>query len=275
MKTGPISPEDYREPRCLLDCGPERESQSVPQRRIQEKLDEYMAKRDYPGAERHLLYWQEEARQGSDLRGQLLICNELIGFYRKTGEQEKAFSACCEARNMLDALSFRDNLSAGTTYVNIATAYSAFERDEEALALFSKARRIYEALPDTSSELLGGLYNNMGLAYAVLGRYIEAHHLFDLAMEQMRRTPGGELEQAITCLNRADAVNAEQGGEGVSAEIKTLLAQAKELILTAKAPRDGYFAFVCEKCAPGFRYYGEDDTAKELEQLAEELYARS
>ena len=159
--------------------------------------------------------------------------------------------------------------------MNVATAYSAFERDEEALALFSKARRIYEALPDTSSELLGGLYNNMGLAYAVLGRYIEAHHLFDLAMEQMRRTPGSELEQAITCLNRADAVNAEQGGEGVSAEIKTLLAQAKELILTAKAHRDGYFAFVCEKCAPGFRYYGDEDSAKELEQLAEEFYARS
>ncbi len=269
MYSGPIKPEDYREPRCLLDCGPGRENQSIPQRRIQEKLDEYMEKQDFPGAERHLLYWQEEARQGHDLRGQLLVSNEQIGFYRKTGDREKTMAACEEALRLLGVLDFTDDLSAGTTYVNAATALSAFGEEERAYTRFSRARTIYESISDTEPELLGGLYNNMGLTCTSLGRFTEAHSLFDLAMEQMRRVPGGELEQAITCLNRADAMDAE----GNDQQIPALLKQAKDLILNSDVQRDGYFAFVCEKCAPGFRYYGDEDTARTLEKLAEEIYA--
>ena len=41
----------------------------IPQQRVIEKMDWYMSRRDYAGAERHLLYWLEEARQGNDLRG--------------------------------------------------------------------------------------------------------------------------------------------------------------------------------------------------------------
>ena len=33
----------------------------VPQQRIIEKMNEYMSRRDYAGAQRHLLYWLEEA----------------------------------------------------------------------------------------------------------------------------------------------------------------------------------------------------------------------
>ena len=44
----------------------------VPQQRIVAKMDEYMSRRDYAGAEKHLLYWLEEARQGNDLRGRLI-----------------------------------------------------------------------------------------------------------------------------------------------------------------------------------------------------------
>ena len=36
----------------------------IPQQRVIEKMDAYMARRDYAGAERHLKYWLEEARAG-------------------------------------------------------------------------------------------------------------------------------------------------------------------------------------------------------------------
>ena len=36
----------------------------IPQQRVIEKMDAYMSRRDYAGAERHLLYWLEEARAG-------------------------------------------------------------------------------------------------------------------------------------------------------------------------------------------------------------------
>ena len=62
-----IRPEDYVEPRCVLCGDPYGQTpqvKSIPQQRIIQKMDEYMAKRDYAGAERHLLYWMEEAKLG-------------------------------------------------------------------------------------------------------------------------------------------------------------------------------------------------------------------
>ena len=64
--------------------------QSIPQERIIRKMDEYMSRRDYAGAERHLKYWLEEAKMGNDRRGELLIRNELVGHFRKTGNREEA-----------------------------------------------------------------------------------------------------------------------------------------------------------------------------------------
>ena len=90
----PIGPEDYEEPQCLLcgePYGAEPKPEPIPQQRVVQKLDEYMSRRDYDGAERHLLYWLEEANRVRDLRGELLVHNELIGHYRKVSNRERAF----------------------------------------------------------------------------------------------------------------------------------------------------------------------------------------
>ena len=67
MDKGFLQPEDYAEPRCLLcdePYGKTPEVKAVPQQRIIEKMNDYMSRRDYAGAERHLLYWLEEAKLG-------------------------------------------------------------------------------------------------------------------------------------------------------------------------------------------------------------------
>ena len=276
--TNALSPEDYVEPACLLcgePYGAEPKIQAVPQQRIIQKLDEYMSRRDYAGAERHLLYWMEEARLGRDRRGQLMLCNELIGHYRKTGERDKAFARIDEALALLDELDFDGSVSAGTTFVNAATACSAFGENERALGLFEKARTVYESAPNIRPELLGGLYNNMALSCKALGRYDEAFALFNRATEQMGKLPGGKLEQAITCLNVADTVAAQQGLEAGETRIFALLDEAWELLQDEAAPRNGYYAFVCEKCAPSFAYYGYFLAAEELQKEAARIYERA
>ena len=245
----------------------------IPQQRVIAKMDEYMARRDYAGAERHLLYWLEEARAGGDLRGMLMVRNELIGHYRKTGQRDRAFESAGEALRLVDALDFGGTLSAATTYVNAATMYSAFGENARALNLFEKARPIYEQSAATRPELLGGLYNNMALACAALGRYGEADALYDRAMEAMAKAPNGALEQAITCLNRANLVEARDGMEAGEAAIFALVERASDLLHTPGVPRDGYYAFVCEKCAPTFDYYGFFAEAEELRKEAERIYA--
>lgn len=245
----------------------------IPQQRVIEKMDAYMARRDYAGAERHLLYWLEEARVGGDLRGMLMVRGELVGHYRKTGEREKAMASAEEALRLIDALEYGGTISAATTYVNIATMYNAFGEDERALALFEKARPIYEQSAATEPSLLGGLYNNMALACAALGRYGEADALYDRAMETMGRTPNGALEQAMTCLNRANLVEARDGLEAGERAIFDLVERAAALLGAPHLPRDGYYAFVCEKCAPTFDYYGWFAEAAALREEAERIYA--
>ena len=256
----PIDREDYLEPRCLLceePYGAEARVKPVPQQRIMEKVDEYMSRRDYAGVERHLLYWLEEAKLGGDRRGELMIENELIGHYRKTGDREKAFLHAEAALALLDALDFEGTITAGTTCVNAATAYQAFGEPERALAIFDRARRNYEAIPSVKPELLGGLYNNMALTLVSLKRFSEANALYVKAIETMAKAPHGALEQAITCLNMANAAEEERGLLDAAGTIDAYLETAQELLDTPDVPRDGYYAFVCEKCAPTFEYYGE------------------
>ena len=274
----PIEKEDHVEPRCLLcdePYGAEAQIKPVPQQRIMEKVDDYMSRRDYAGVERHLLYWLEEAKLGHDQKGELMIRNELVGHYRKVQERDKAFAHAAEALRLLDDMDFRDTISAGTTYVNVATAYQAFGENARALAVFEQAKAVYESIPTLKPELLGGLYNNMALAYVTEKRFSEAHALYEKAIETMAKAEHGAPEQAITYLNMADAAEAELGLLDASETIDTCLETAQALLDTPTLVRDGYYAFVCEKCAPTFEYYGWFAAANELNERAKAIYERA
>ena len=261
--------------------------QSIPQQRVVEKLDDYMGRRDYAGAERHLLYWLEEARAAGDARGELMVSNELVGHFRKTGNREQAFVHAENALRLVEELDFGKTMSAGTTYTNVATAFNAFGENDRSLELFQKAIALYEGSPHTQPQLLGGLYNNMALTCVALGRFSEADQLFDQALEIMADVENGQLEQAITHLNRADAAVAKArarcGGDEEAAlldaaceqEVECCLDTALALLDTPSVPRDGYYAFVCEKCAPTFAHYGFFLVDEDLRNRANAIYARN
>ena len=86
----------------------------------------------------------------------------------------------------------------------------------------------------------------------------------------MKRTDG-ELEVAITYLNMASAAEAECGIVDADERIQGYLDDAVA-ILEAHAKRDGYYAFVCEKCASVFGYYGRFFYEKELKERARRIY---
>ena len=153
-----IKPEDYAEPRCLLcgePYGAKPSVKPVPQMRIIEKINDYMSRRDYNGVERHLSYWLEEAKLGGDKKGELMIRNEFVGHYRKTGNKEKAFENGDAALKLLKELNMENSISAGTTYTNIATAYNAFGRNGDALSLFEKFYcHVHPYLPENAHHSL-------------------------------------------------------------------------------------------------------------------------
>ena len=277
MQDSYLKPEDYAEPRCLL-CdeafGVTPEVKSVPQGRIIEKMNYYMGKNDYAGAERHLLYWLNEAKLGNALQGELMIRNELVGHFRKTGNRAGAFENAQAALKLVDKLGFKNDKSAGVTYINVATAYNAFGENEKSIEVFSMAQSAFENMKNPDIELLGGLYNNMALTLVALNRFEEAFLYYDKALQSMQKVKNGELECAITYLNMADAYNISLGQEEAESKVFELLDKAYELLNTPDVPKNGYYAFVCEKCAPSFSFYGYFAAANELNQRAKEIYER-
>ena len=265
-----LEKEDYVEPECAL-CGRPGEEQPlrrVPVDRIQEKLREYEDRSDWPGVERHLLYWLREATENRDRRGQLMLNNELMGYYRKQGKGQEARRYAETAMELVKSLGMENTVTAGTTFVNAGTVMEAFGDPAGGLSCFEQARENYERnLPPTDGRL-GGLYNNMALALTALERYREAETMFRKALEIMGRQEYGELEQAITWLNLADLAEAEDGPEGAEGKIEEYLTRAEALLRTESLPRNGYYRFVCEKCAPVFGRFGWFITEQELRRAA-------
>jgi len=257
-----LEKEDYVDPHCVL-CGKPGEVQPtepVPMDRILDRLRIYEDANDWEKAERHLLYWLAEAEQNGDLRGRLMLNNELMGFYRKQGDREKAIAHAEKAESLVTVLGMEETVTAGTTWVNIGTVREAFGDPAAGLTFFRKARVNYERLLPREDSRLAGLYNNMALALTAVGDYEEAGKLFRVALDVLERQGNGQLEQAITWLNMADALCAAdgaEGGEGTTEEtIEEYLSRAMSLLDTPEIPRNGYYAFVCEKCAPVFGHYG-------------------
>ena len=244
---------------------------SISVEKIINKLDGYLHKNDYGSAERHLVYWLSEAEATSDLRLRLTVLNELMGLYRKLGKKESALQTAEDALETVDKLGIEHQTGAATTYLNSATVYKAFGMPERAITLFEKAKVIYERELSPDDDRLGGLYNNMALALVDLGRYDEAREAYQKAIAVMEKTEDGALEVAITYLNMATAAEAELGLEESEEQVSLLLEKAQRLI-DGFEKRDGHYAFVCEKCASVYGYYGYFLYENELKERAKRIY---
>lgn len=227
-------------------------------------LDGYLHKNDYDSAKAYLLNLQKTA----DMQTRVFISNELMGLYRKLGERENALNAVSTALELIQKLGIADKVGAATTYLNSATVYKAFGLSCKSIPLFEKAKTIYQRELDSGDTRLGGLYNNMALALVDEKRFDEADALYNKALSVMVNNPP---ELAITYLNMASAVEARYGLADGDAEIQKLLEKAEKMLESHKT-RDGNYAFVCEKCASVFGYYGHFAYQKELENRARRIY---
>lgn len=256
-----IQKEDYEEPRCPLCM---TNVTRIPVGRVIEKLDEYLADKNMAQAERHLLYWLEEAKQGHDEQGEITILNELIGFYRKEGQKENSLKYAEMGLARVREYGFEDTVSGATTYLNSATAYKAFGFPEESAALYNKTEKIYLEQLDAKDSRIAGLYNNYALALTELGSYMEAMDKYDKALLINEDNQNGRLESAITWLNKADLLSQSLGMERAEEEVYDCLDKAYELLTDERNEFDPYYEFVFSKCIPSFDYYGQFLRSEEL-----------
>ncbi|MBO5339175.1 MAG: tetratricopeptide repeat protein [Clostridia bacterium] len=239
--------------------------------RVLGKLDEYFSKNDCQSAEKHILFWLDEAENEKDNRTKLLLKNELMGLYRKLSRRDEALATVSSALALVNKMGIENDIGAGTTYLNSATVYKAFDMAEKALPVFEKAQKIYESSLAENDKRLAGLYNNMALALVDLKRFSEAENLYNKAISIMRQNLNGELEIAITYLNIATLKENELGEVEAESIINEYLEKSTK-ILDSYQNRDGYYAFVCEKCASVYGYYGHFFYENELNKRARSIY---
>lgn len=266
-----LEKEDYAESGCR-SCS-NQNGKMIPLDRVICKMDEYLDRKDYPGAIGHLEYWLREADDIGDVRGAFSLHNELMGCYRKTGDRDNAIKNA-EAAMLLMEEAGAQGASAGTCYVNSATVFCAFGEKQRSLSLFEKAQEEYGKANNVSGFMRASLFNNMALVLVDLKRFGEAYRCYQRAMEALGEN-GGELERAITLLNMADAAEAEHGAEKAEKKIEMYLEDASKLLDSESVSRDGYYAFVCEKCAPVYDYHGWFMYASELQERANGIYERA
>ena len=256
-----LSEQDFLEPACPFDFSmwTGAPAETVPIRRIMERSDDLLSRDDFDGAEKHLLYWLKSAEAFRDIRGAFFLHNELIGFYRKCGNEARALEEIDAALSLTkDDRIGRDNVGAATLYVNAGTALLRFEQSEKAMPFFLEAQKIYERDLPEGSEKRGGLYNNMALTLADLERWEEAEQYFLKAIREMEQVENGELEQAVSYLNLCDVLLPSDP------RIPDYLDLAEKCLDTETLPRDSYYAYTVDKCAPVFESYGRSAYAKTL-----------
>jgi len=103
-------------------------------------------------------------------------------------------------------------------------------------------------------------------------RFEEANNLFKQALDVMGGIPQKEPEQAITYLNMATAVEMQLGLEKAEPLIAGFVEQAMALLDKGKERTDGNYAFVCEKCASVFGYYGYFSYEQALTERYRRIY---
>ena len=242
----------------------------IPVSRMIERLDAFFAKNDMESAGRLLSDWQLEAIALHDLSGELSVVNEMLGYYRKTGEKEKALSAVDRSLELLSLLNEENTVSGATVLLNAATTMKAFGRAKDALPLYDRTFSIYNENLEESDARLGGFYNNKALTLVDLKKYEEAENCYFKALSIMENIEGKQPDCAVTYINMAHLYNDYMGPGNEKTD--SCLNTAIYILNGQECKRDSYYAFVCNKCAPSLDYFGFFADARELKERAKKIY---
>ena len=249
-------------------------SQHIPVQRVIEKLDRFFDTNDLSGAKGLLEYWQAEAQSVGDTSGELSIVNEMLGLYRKTAEKEKGQKAVARSLELLALTAKTETISGATILINAATTSKAFGEPEKAVPLYEKAIEIYKACGVLEDDLqFAALYNNFATTLVDLEVFEKAKELYEKAIAITSRQVESLLDCAVSYVNLAHLYERWQGAE--SEHIEVCMKKGEALLRDERINQNAYYAFVCEKCAPSFDYFGYFVLAKKLTDKAREIYGRS
>lgn len=144
----------------------------------------------------------------------LTLYNEIIGFYRETGQYELSIENCHKAIALMDEMGIQDTIPYATTLLNAANAHRAAGLLQESLELYNKVRPIYVAQLDEDDMYFANLYNNLSLLYQEMNDFASAKEQLLNALYIVTHKPDKQFEVAVTQANLANTcIELEQDDE--------------------------------------------------------------
>ncbi len=107
----------------------------------------------------------------------LHLLNELLGYYRETGQKENAMKLAAQAIAQAERMGLEGTLPYATTLLNAANACRVCGRLQESMEYYLQVQEIYDKLLEPGDMFHAGLKNNMSLLYQELGDFVKAKEM--------------------------------------------------------------------------------------------------
>lgn len=241
----------------------------IPLEKIIAECDDLFNQEKKEALGEHLRFWRRRAAEMGDKKGELSLLSEMMGHYRMMRDEARAISAVRDGSALIEELKIPDTASAGTIFINAATALQSFGHSENAMICYRKAESCYLKNLSAADPRFAALYNNMASACIDSGDFEQAEKYYFQAAEILKTT-GGSMDLAVTYVNLAqlyDALDPEDDRIGENLDL------AFSCFDDTGVSRDGYYAHTCRKCAPAFGFFGRFMDEAELNKRADDFYA--
>ena len=267
---------DYQETACPFDTSMYQKEPTIPESKgrvdvkaVLAAVDRMNSELRYDDSRTYLENALEDSQRLQDKAGELGLLSELIGVYRKQGSKEKGIGAVRSAFSLVLELGLEGTSTAGTVWLNGATALREFGEYEEALSYFNMSCRAYAATIAPDDYRFAGLFNNMGTCLAALERYDEAMSYYGKALSIVKGNSLTPIEEAVTYLNMAEA--ASRMDPENTEETEKYVDACLGIFFDQKSPRDDYYSYFAKNCASGLKDLGYFRDAKKLLTIAEQI----
>lgn len=159
----------------------------------------------------------EEAAERAEKEGEELQAascyNELEGFWRVCGHEEKCLTASRKALALLAKNGLAGSIQYATSMLNLATALSVFGHTKEAMDVFRDVEKSFASLPQNDFRA-ASLLNNMAQAMLRAGDVDGAERNLKKSLAVVETLPDMEAETATCCTNIAFAMLARKDTKG-------------------------------------------------------------
>ena len=217
------------------------------------RLDGLLDRQEYANAGALLYGGLDDALTAGDTLSAIGIYNELMGFERQYGSDEKALAAADAALALLAREDMAVSRPAAMIALNAATVYSKAGRKAEALALYDRAEALFQKFYPAGAKEFAGLYNNRASVYGDPADRPKAEYYYTRALGLLRRY-ADVCDTAVTYMNLAGLYARWPGRE---AEAEGCLRQAAAVMEIPEDRRDAYYRYTCRKCACACRELGQ------------------